>query len=57
MSAKRAVHRTATTSSREFPPNGVGPDAEPEQLGDPLLPDADVVTITIGGNDALFGRC
>ncbi len=44
------------TSPREFPPFGVGPNAEPAQLGDPLLPDADVVTITIGGNDALFKK-
>jgi lysophospholipase L1-like esterase len=34
----------------------MGKNAQPGQLSDPMLPDADVVTITIGGNDALFAK-
>ncbi len=41
---------------REFPPNGVGAAAEPAQLDNESLPAADLVTLTIGGNDALFGK-
>jgi lysophospholipase L1-like esterase len=44
------------TGAREFPPNGVGGQAELAQLSDPLLPHANIVTITLGGNDALFSK-